>query len=169
MPRDVAGRFLPSLETLSKRSGPALEGTLQRFGVRVDEERLATRVGRVLDQLQSAPNPSPALLERTQRGLLRAADDEMRRVAKDFVRERERKELGLRADSLVQWVAVGDDRTCPDCDSRHDEEPTTMAAWEAVGLPGSPNLICNGNCRCMLIPAAWTEAAEGVAQDEEAA
>ena len=40
---------------------------------------------------------------------------------------------------------------CEDCEARHGSVQT-LAEWEADGLPGSRNTICNGNCRCELVP-----------------
>tara|TARA_R100000789_G_scaffold98975_1_gene104098 strand:- start:39 stop:1136 length:1098 start_codon:yes stop_codon:yes gene_type:complete len=63
------------------------------------------------------------------------------------------------ADAKVpkfQWVSVGDNSVCPDCDRRNGQvEP--MEYWETVGLPKSGFSICQTNCRCpMPVPASYT-------------
>lgn len=55
-----------------------------------------------------------------------------------------------------QWVSVGDNSVCSDCQRRHGQiEP--MEYWETVGLPKSGFSICQTNCRCpMPVPESYT-------------
>lgn len=164
-PRDAGGRFLPSLETLSKRSDDALRQTLQRFGIMPDVERLRAVVDTRLAQLMAADNPSAALIERTQRAIENGIRDELAATAKRYVREQELRAHGLRGKGALDrdaiWVAVLTG-SCEDCTDRHGEEES-MRVWNGRGLPGSPNLLCSHRCRCYLLPL------EMVAGDEEEA
>jgi len=47
----------------------------------------------------------------------------------------------------VRWMGILDERTCPDCEERIGEEfiPDEDFIW-----PKSPELQCNGNCRCWI-------------------
>jgi len=47
----------------------------------------------------------------------------------------------------VRWMGILDERTCPDCEERIGEEfiPEEDFIW-----PKSPELQCNGNCRCWI-------------------
>ena len=56
-------------------------------------------------------------------------------------------------DVVLEWQAVLDDRTCPDCKERHyDYPPATYDEWIELGLPTWGATICGFNCRCKLVP-----------------
>lgn len=145
---------LPSTAALSKRSTKALLRTLRRFGIVLDAAAIESNVAAVVSQLTAAGVPSQALIQRTEAAVIRASRVVMIREIKDYVRRKQREGLGLtgRGGGKAVWVAVLDSRTCPDCLARHGVKKT-MADWEREGLPGSDNLICDGNCRCDLLRA----------------
>lgn len=155
-PRDISGKYLPSRERIGRMEMSELVETLRRFGVSVDTSRLDEVGRRALEQLAAAPNPSPRLIEQAAKRLISGYRRELTRVAKDYVRVAERRVWGLEGraarDAMAMWLAVYDEDTCPDCIDNHGEE-RTMREWAAAGLPGSSNLICNGACRCELLPA----------------
>jgi hypothetical protein len=71
-----------------------------------------------------------------------------------------------RARDVAQWVDEGIDiayrwsavmvNTCPDCMDRHGEVKK-WDEWEAEGMPRSGNTVCKENCKCVLIPAKFSE------------
>ncbi len=165
MARDAGGRFLPDLDTLQRRDAGALTETLQRFGMSVDPERMRAAIEHASIQLTAAEFPSATVIERTERAITRAVEDEMRRVAKDYVRDRERQELRITRTTMLTWIDISDSGTCQDCAENGGEEHTADY-WERHGEPGSANLICSHRCRCRLLPSGWLDVA---ADDEEAA
>lgn len=48
------------------------------------------------------------------------------------------------------WIAVGDARTCDDCEFRSGSV-MPLEHWESVGLPGDGATICADNCRCVVM------------------
>lgn len=52
-----------------------------------------------------------------------------------------------------RWITVSDS-PCPDCLPRHNEVET-YEYWESVGLPGSGFSVCQGHCKCKLIPESY--------------
>ena len=50
-----------------------------------------------------------------------------------------------------QWVSVGDNKVCPDCETRHGDEGT-LEYHQTLGLPASGFSVCQTNCRCKLVP-----------------
>ena len=50
-----------------------------------------------------------------------------------------------------QWVSVGDNKVCPDCETRHGDEGT-LQYHQTLGLPASGFSVCQTNCRCKLVP-----------------
>lgn len=53
-----------------------------------------------------------------------------------------------------RWITVSDN-PCPDCLPRHNEVET-FEYWESVGLPGSGFSVCQGHCKCKLIPESYS-------------
>ena len=53
------------------------------------------------------------------------------------------------------WVAVMDNKTCPDCSERHTRPPAPMSYWDNVGKPREGATICGDACRCLLIPEGF--------------
>lgn len=58
-------------------------------------------------------------------------------------------EHGLEQD--FKWVAVLDERTCPDCERRHGQSKS-WDEWESEGLPRTGATKCGNYCRCILVP-----------------
>ena len=56
---------------------------------------------------------------------------------------------------LVQyaWITISA-RPCPDCMPRHGRVET-LEFWESVGEPGSGFSVCQGSCKCELVPIAY--------------
>lgn len=55
---------------------------------------------------------------------------------------------------VYSWVTLLDGRVCKGdfavaCQRRHGRR-ATFTDWKSAGLPGSPTLRCNGDCRCLL-------------------
>lgn len=50
-----------------------------------------------------------------------------------------------------RWVSIGDNSVCPDCAGRSGEIGT-LEYHETLGLPASGFSVCQGNCRCKLVP-----------------
>ena len=42
---------------------------------------------------------------------------------------------------------------CGDCLRNSGEDPKTWVEWEAIGIPGAGNTICDGYCKCTLTVA----------------
>jgi hypothetical protein len=58
-------------------------------------------------------------------------------------------ELG---DAMMQWVSIGDDKVCRDCEDR-EGQVRSLAEWNDVGTPSSGFSICGERCRCRLVPS----------------
>jgi len=142
-------KLMPRAKVLARRNTKALAATLRRFGVRADVDAITENMVLAAKQLVAAAAPSDALVARTVAALEARGHAEVARIVKDYVRREQRMALGLVDGSreTAVWIAVVDKNTCDDCLGRHGHE-ATMAEWEAVGLPGSDNLLCDGRCRC---------------------
>lgn len=144
---------LPGLEALVGKSTAEINLLLRRFNLSEDRGALlAEEVKRSLGQLSRAEMADPALVERA----IGRAESTVRRqlmlIAKRAIREVEQEELG---EGILEWQAVGDggdEKSCQSCIKR-DGEKRPAADWDRLGRPGSDNLICNGNCRCVLVEA----------------
>ncbi len=55
-------------------------------------------------------------------------------------------------DILQVWVAVSDNKTCPDC-AKLNGRKARESYWEKTGQPGDGRTLCMDGCRCMLMPA----------------
>ena len=151
---DVPEGDVPELEALAGRSEAELLALLRSRGVSFDPDgEFVTQIERATKRLLGADRPDDALVERVIRNAQSAARGSLLRLAKSTVREARviPLERGREINARWLWVAVLDDRTCESCDERHNES-RTMAEWEQEGKPGSANLLCNGNCRCELLP-----------------
>ena len=51
---------------------------------------------------------------------------------------------------LMDWVTVGDGRVCPDCVSEGNMPPRMLDQFPY--LPREGGTVCDGDCRCMLLP-----------------
>lgn len=61
-------------------------------------------------------------------------------------------------EELLEWVLDPTAKEhCDDCVALAQEEPKLLADWEAIGLPGIGNTICDGYCKCTLMPAGVGE------------
>lgn len=61
---------------------------------------------------------------------------------------------GSDLDTPMQWVAVMDSATCPECIALHGAVKT-YREWLALGVPGQQASSCNiaqSRCRCKLVP-----------------
>lgn len=167
--RDPGGRFVPSRDALERQSTGELVETLRRFGVEVDVERLLREATVRIERIAVADRPDRATLIDSAGRVEAFMQRELAREAKDYVRRLEMVAHGLRGpgsrEKVAVWQAVGDDRTCESCDDRHGEE-ATMDEWNGRGVPGSPNLVCDGNCRCELIPKEWLSGPEDTEERE---
>jgi|TARA_R110001583_G_scaffold70462_1_gene199422 hypothetical protein len=67
--------------------------------------------------------------------------------AKDAVNT-EYKDAGVQN---FQWISVGDNKVCIDCEERH-RETGTLEFFETIGLPASGFSVCQTNCRCQIVP-----------------
>ena len=163
-------KFLPSLETLNRRSTPELLRTLKKFGLPNPKPRLDALRERIFTRIVLADHPSNRLTAAETVRIQNALTGELRQMAKNFVRAEELKINGLSnrgvADRIAMWISVMDVSTCDDCDELNGEEKT-MAEWEDAGLPGSSNLICDGNCRCYLAPGEMFEGDVDVSEAPE--
>ena len=63
---------------------------------------------------------------------------------------------------FVQWVAVADDRTCPDCMEQHGLPARPVS--ELVTYPGG-DTRCGARCRCVLVYWTKDEVDAGMAAD----
>ena len=142
---------LPPRSVLERRSTKAIAATLRRYGIRADLRTMEDGTVRAMMQLVSAPQPTANLIARTTEALRSKGQTQVALQLKDFVRSQSMAALGLTGkaggEQQAVWIAVMDKATCDDCMERHGVSKT-MAEWEAEGLPGSENLMCNGNCRC---------------------
>lgn len=167
-PRRPPGR-LPSRETLMRRDVPQLQATLRRMGITVNVGAMRARIAaspavrRLTAALEATADLPRRFRAEAIAGLQEALAERMatdlqrqlRQQALEAVRQLHLRETGARGESLMIWVTVGpDEKTCNSCEPRHGEQ-RTLRTWQRRGMPGSPVLLCNGNCRCRLLPAAW--------------
>ncbi len=66
------------------------------------------------------------------------------------------------ADDLArytwEWIDMGDDRVCPDCERLSAMPPATMEVWVTERTePGRGDTVCGDRCRCILVPADLIE------------
>jgi len=143
---------LPTLAEIVALTDAELQLLLRRQGVGEDmEDRIMVAAERAASRLIKANAPTPALVEAVMKASERAIRRELQKAAKELVRRYSARENGVQADTLERWVSVQDNRVCEDCEARHGHVQT-HADWEQDGLPGSDNTVCDGNCRCELVP-----------------
>lgn len=143
---------IPTPAEISTLSTAELRLLAQRLGVsQAHVDRVTEAVRRATSRLIGANLPSDALVKAVTEATDRAIRRELQAVTRDLIRQAQAREQGVEADSMLRWQSVQDDRVCEDCEARHGSVQT-LAEWEADGLPGSRNTICNGNCRCELVP-----------------
>lgn len=139
----------PSMAEIATLSDADLRLLAQQLGVRDEQvDRVTEAVRRATSRLVGANLPSEALVKAVRDATQRAIRREMQRATREMIRERQL--AAAEGDTLLRWVSVQDDRVCEDCEARHGHVQT-LADWEADGLPGSENTICDGRCRCELV------------------
>lgn len=144
------GGSLPSLDQIGEMTDAQIERLLRRFGRRPGREvMLSEAVERELRQLTRARRPDRALVDHATKRAMSAVRRELMLDAKAAVREVSLEAIGATATTRVRWVSVLDDDVCNSCNWRHGERKT-MDEWDEVGLPGSDELVCDGQCRCEL-------------------
>jgi hypothetical protein len=59
-------------------------------------------------------------------------------------------------DKLYGWMLqpTTSGKHCPDCVSRSQLQPRTMAEWKALGLPRNGATVCTDKCMCVLTEAS---------------
>jgi len=80
------------------------------------------------------------------------------------IEETARKEFEAGADKdtgMWEWLAIADNRLCPDCADRNAMSPMRWSEWESIGLPGGGSTICGANCRCRMIIAEKIDKPQG--------
>jgi hypothetical protein len=55
------------------------------------------------------------------------------------------------------WVTVGDQFVCSDCVDRESWSEKPYPVWEGHGVPRVANTLCDGRCRCELVPTTIEE------------
>ncbi len=152
----VGGR-VPSLARMAEMSDAELSLLAKRFGI--DPERVAMTeqaIERATSRLIGADAPDPALVERVMKQAESAVRRELQQAAKRLVRQYTTEKLDVGPDTPMLWQAV-DEGACPSCKER-DGKTMTQREWEEIGEPGSPNTLCNGSCRCSLLPQEMFDA-----------
>lgn len=155
-PRLRQGGRLPALRKLAGMTTAELNLQLRKFGLEEDRGVLMREaVERNFAQLTRAQMAEQAVVDKA----VTAAESTVRRrlmaAAKEAIRAHEQRMLG---EGDLEWQAVGDDRTCVSCDAR-DGQVRPAEEWDVRGRPGSDNLVCGGNCRCLLVEPTDQEAA----------
>lgn len=55
---------------------------------------------------------------------------------------------------LWDWINMGDDRVCDDCERLASLPPATMTEWTTQRTePGRGDTVCGDRCRCAMVPA----------------
>ncbi len=147
----VGGR-VPTPAAIARMTDAEVNLLLRRFGVGQDRVELMTQaVERAAQRLVGAEAPTPALVEKVMASAQAAVRRELQVAAKELTRQYTTREMGVGGETVERWQAVMDKATCDDCEARHGDVQT-HEEWVADGEPGSRNLQCNGQCRCILVP-----------------
>jgi len=57
-----------------------------------------------------------------------------------------------------EWVNMGDDKVCPDCERLATLPPASMEEWvQDRTEPGRGDTVCGDRCRCAMVPADLLE------------
>jgi len=57
-----------------------------------------------------------------------------------------------------EWVNMGDDRVCPDCERLARMSPASMTVWVTERTePGRGDTVCGDHCRCAMVPTGLIE------------
>lgn len=146
---------LPPPEELKKKTPEKLLLLLFLLGLKPNVTEFGRRarnlyelqLGRVIE---SKGRPDKETWEAIDEQLTRTSQDVLSQQTKDTVRQYRKFRIKEVAEYFV-WIAVMDKGTCKSCDDRHGKRKT-MKQWEWYGEPGSPVLICQNRCRCVLQP-----------------
>lgn len=147
-PEDVKGLSIDQLLTLLERSGIGVD----EAGIRAEAEAVFSRIGIALEN--GAEDLDPATWEAVEGRAERAFDGAVRKQVKRTIRDTRIEALREAVDAPLLWVATMVN-TCESCLARHGQF-MLIEEWEAEGLPGSPVLLCDGNCNCTLMPYSET-------------
>ena len=162
---------LPKIENVNKLSPEQVRRVLERFGINATDIRnqMLREFARPAARLRWAlreGKPDEALVNQLKGQIKRIRESVARRMLRkaigDFKMERARLamiEQGVKnpeGKRFWVWVAKMDAGTCPSCIRRH-LVVKTLNQWRVLGLPKSPQLICDGNCRCDLYPRPGLE------------
>lgn len=162
------GGRIAGLERIGRMTDAELNLQLRRFGLQRDRgEMLAEAVARASSRLVGADRPDRALVDRVMDSAEAAVSRELRQDAKEAVRDYQRARQGWNGQTVLRWVSrlsTEPPKTCPSCIDRHDTEKT-LAEWQAEGMPGSPNTLCNGDCLCEMEETAANDPEETAGLD----
>jgi len=161
---DEASPAAPALADIAGLTDAQLVTLLRRYGIRLDPERLfAANMERITEQLIAANVPDDTLVARVAKTAELRLRQHMQHEAKAAVRAASTQRLGIgrTEGGALMWTAVMDAATCESCEARHGEMHT-QAEWEELGLPGDSALVCDGNCRCELVPSEWVAPEEDI-------
>lgn len=143
---------IPTPAEIASLTDAELRALAQQLGIGPEHvTRVTSAVQRAALRLVGANLPSPALVEAVRQASSRAIRREMQKVTRELIREHQAEAQGLEPGSMLRWQSVQDNRVCEDCEARHGSVQT-YADWKADGLPGSQNTVCDGACRCELLP-----------------
>lgn len=158
-PRLIVGGRVPPIEKLSRMTDAELNLLAKRFGVDTDRARmLSVEVRRASMRLVGAEAPDEELEDQVLARAEQAVRRTLRTRAKDLVRRYELARIATTDEMPMRWIAVlGGTTSCPSCKRRHDHVQT-FREWVGQGLPGSPNLTCSDECRCLMQPDRWFRA-----------
>lgn len=160
---------IPTPAEIATLSDAELRLLAQRLGVTdTHVARVTEAVRRATSRLVGANLPSLALVTAVREATQRAIRREMTKVTRELIRERQREEFGGDEDTPERWISVMDGKECEDCNARHGHVQT-HSEWEADGLPGSNNTLCDGHCRCDLMPNSMFEEWSGRATEGQLA
>lgn len=148
---------LPEPKNLKRYSPEQLVRVLGRFGMAPDLNALnaaATRSFERLDQLiDDGVMPDDAAWESVGKQLEKETGNYLRKQVKNSIKGYRIAKLQATAEGeniKLTWVGVGEGM-CPSCEPRHGKTKT-LRQWKRIGLPGSPALVCQRECRCGLHP-----------------
>lgn len=155
---DARGSRLPDLDEIADLSDAQLRQLIARLGLDGDAAaRLADKFATASERLIGRKIPDDALIDQVAAAARRAVRQSLMVSAKEAIRSSTMEKHRAGGRTQMIWISVLDDGTCVSCEDRHGES-RPLDAWETIGMPGSRELICNGNCRCELSPDSFFEA-----------
>lgn len=154
---------IPDPEDLLALDREELLRLMEFFGIDLDVVKLEAAAdaatSRLIDAIRSGVTLDSAAIARLDTSVQQAFDNALRAEIKTVVRDWRLERLSTVVAGMadgeaalpLMWVAIMDSNTCESCEPRHGME-RTMVEWQAIGLPGSPALVCANQCRCELLP-----------------